>query len=108
MTGFIRRPAELDGTEVETLELAEVGTASVRKRHPGGADATAGRVAQSLQNHGDPKLQVLPDAMPRKACHVDLDRQALRRSRQLEAYGLVDDPDITRKERQRFADVPGA
>jgi hypothetical protein len=69
------------------------------------ADATACHLAQSLQNGGNAKLRILPNAVPRKADKFDFDCDTFPRLPQFEAHGLVEDPEVARKERQRFAEV---
>jgi len=46
--------------------------------------------------------------MPWKADKVGLDREAFRQLHQLDTQCFVDDPNIARKELQRFVDVFGA
>ena len=77
----------------------------MRERNSVRANIAACDLAKSFQDHGNSELGVLPDLMPRKADKLDLDSCPSRRSRQLEAHRLVDDPEVARKERQRLAEI---
>jgi hypothetical protein len=71
------------------------------KRRSHRADAATCELTQSLQSDGDGKLGILPKAVPRETDKVGFDYDAVRRSRQFDPHGFVDDPRITRKQRQR-------
>ena len=43
--------------------------------------------------------------MPRNTDKNNLDSKALRRSRQIQAHGFIDDAKVAREERQRFVEV---
>jgi hypothetical protein len=60
---------------------------------------------QCLQNDGNAKLDVLQDAMPRKAEKVELDNDPLRSPVQCQAHGFVDDSEVALEQRQRFAEI---
>ena|GEM_PF-4618108 len=102
---FIRRPAKFDRTAAESLKLRKARAAHVDKGYFCRVNIPACDLAQTLHDNRDSKLSVLPRPKPRYADEVKLDHEVTVLSRQFYTNGFVYDPEITRKQLYRLANI---
>jgi hypothetical protein len=102
---LIGRPAKLDRTAAEPLELREVGVEHVNQRYFCRVNMRARDLSQTIYDNRDCELGVLCSLKPGNASELELDDQGIGPSRQLHADGFIHDPAITCKELYGLAKI---